>query len=182
MNDSSELTFFEENDITITDRRAIIGPKTYEIADIISVNMTARGSQSTCLSLLMFPVAIFFLFIGALDGSGNKVVLLPGLLLVVIAIVIAAFAKPEFIVQIRMASGKSNILYSTDKAQIRRVVEAINQAITLSGRSISDRTEGIETTINLWKSGLEGKLIIAGLIVVFWLLLAILGIFLRLWQ
>jgi len=182
MNEPSEFTIFEENNVTITNHRAIIGPKTYEIPDIISVNMTARGSQGTCVSLLLFPVGIIFLLGGALDGGGNKVALLPGLILVVIAVVIAAVGKPEFIVRIGMTSGKSNILYSQDKARIKRVVDAINKAITLSGRSILVDTEGIETVINLWKSGLKGKLIIAGLIIVFWLSLAILGIFLRLRQ
>lgn len=182
MNEPGEVTIFEENDITITNHKAIIGPKTYKIADILSANMMARGSQTTCVSLLPFPLAIFFLLMGALDGSGNKVSFLPGLVLLAISITIAAFAKPEFVVRIGMASGKSNILYSTDKSKIKSVVDAINKAIALSGRSIQNDTDTIETIITLWKSGRKGKLIIAGWIIIFWLSLAILGVLLRLIQ
>lgn len=182
MNGPGEVTIFEESDITITDHKAIIGPKTYKIADILSANMMARGSQTTCVSLLLFPLAIFFLFIGALDGSGNKASFLPGLVLLAISIAVAAFAKPEFIVRIGMASGKSNILYSTNKSKIKSVVDAINKAIALSGRSIQNDTDTIETIITLWKSGRKGKLIIAGWIIIFWLALAILGVLLRLIQ
>jgi hypothetical protein len=182
MDEPSEFTIFEENNVTITNRRAIIASKAYEIADIISVNMTARGSQSSCTSLLLFPVAIFLLFGGALDGSGNKAALLPGLILVVLAFVMAAVGKPEFIVRIGMPLGKSNILYSKDKAHIQRVVGAINKAITLSGRSLVDSTAPLEAISNLWKSGPNGKLIIAGSVIIFWLSLVILGIFLRLGQ
>lgn len=182
MNEPGEVPIFEENNITITNHRAIIGPKTYEIAEILSVNVTARGSQRTCIAILLFPLAMFFLLMGTLSNGGNKVDLLPGLVLLAVSIALAAFAKPEFIVRVGTATGKFNILYSQDKAQIKSVADAINKAIALSGRSIPGDSDSIETIINLWKSGREGKLIIAGWIIVFWLSLAILGVFLRMIQ
>jgi hypothetical protein len=134
MNDASEVTVLQEGNVKITKLEIIIGPKTFAMSDVISVRMTARGAPGGCLALVVFLLGLFLLFVSGLGGPAGEVQIF-ALILIVIAVVIVAIGKPVFIVQIKTVSGKSNVLASQDRAYIKRVIDAMNEAIVLSGRS-----------------------------------------------
>jgi hypothetical protein len=56
-----------------------------------------------------------------------------GIAIIVASITFFILAKPTYAVQIRSASGESNILRSTDQSYVQRIVGAMNQAIAGRG-------------------------------------------------
>jgi hypothetical protein len=120
MNDVGEITILDEGEVRITNRKAIIGTRTYAISDIISVRIKRDASLLGCLIVgliggglllgLFSYQALAFIFFGA-------------------ALVVALLAQPSYILQVRSVAGSADILHSIDQDYLKRVGEAIDEAM-----------------------------------------------------
>jgi hypothetical protein len=134
---STEQTVFEEGNIKITNLRAVIGAKTYSMSNITSVNL-ARRDPSGCVTLTLIFGGILAVLVSISliikeplgDGWGW---LIGGALAAFLGFLLHRSAKPSFIVQIGSASGEIKALDSQDEGQIRKIVNAMNEAIVRRG-------------------------------------------------
>jgi hypothetical protein len=125
MNDAGEIIILEEGNVKITNRKAIVGMKSYPISDIVSVGITRDATMVGCLIvaliiggllLVLFSYrAAAFIFLGA-------------------AAVVALLAQPNYIVQIRSMSGSADVLHSIDRDYLTRIVDAINRALAYESK------------------------------------------------
>jgi hypothetical protein len=138
MNNSSlEQTFYEDGEVKVTNLRAIIGSKTYAISNVFSVSLS-RKDPSGCLPLIV-------LFLGICAGIGsfyefyNKdivdaiVFFILGVVFIILSIRAMRSLKSTYFIQINSASGEINALGSQDEVYIRKIIDAINQAIVQKG-------------------------------------------------
>jgi hypothetical protein len=129
---SEETTFYSDGAIRVTNARAVIGGKTYAMANITSVSMGTRPANRNP----GIVIAIVGLLIAACtgimasDGAGGIVF---GILVLVAGIVVAVIAKPSYIVRIGSASGEADALVSKDREYIQKIVNATNEAIIKRG-------------------------------------------------
>lgn len=120
----SETTYYSQGGIDITNSRAIIGGKTYAMANITSVSMGVISPNYILpavvgiAGLLMLSISDFRLF---------------GLLALVGAGVLFYMAKRRYTVNIGSASGESHALVDKDKGRIQEIVDAMNKAIVERG-------------------------------------------------
>lgn len=119
MNDVGEITILEEGDVRITNRRAVLGTKTYAIADIIAVGIKRDTSLLGCLIIGLIGVG---LLLGLFSYTALAFIFFGS------AVVVVLLAQPNYIMQIRSMSGNADILHSIDQDFLRRVVDAINEA------------------------------------------------------
>ena len=149
MNDVSETILLELDNIRITTRKVLMGLKTYEIADIISVSLTekklslAAGKTLVIASLLALVIGILSClaalsipftsmmeeFSGLPRINVHFLFAVLGLLLIYLGSIGRESEKPTYTVQIETTSGRSRILASKDKALIQKVIWAIDQAL-----------------------------------------------------
>lgn len=134
MNVSNERTFLQEGLVKITNRRALIGTQTYQVSEIMSVTVTRRTKSKRPIWVLI--VGALFILWSVFDQTGYYSEFFNwGIVLVLIGLALAITAKPAYVIQIRSASGVSNILGSTNLSYIQRIVGAMNQAISGRGRA-----------------------------------------------
>jgi hypothetical protein len=153
MDDLRETIILETDNIRITDRRAFIGWKTYEIEDIISVNLVekklnrAAGKALVIASLISLVIgilsclaALYIPFISMMEEySGlprinmHFLFAVLGLLFIYLGSIGWESDKPTHIVQIEIPSGKSRALETKDKEYVERIIKAINDAIARQG-------------------------------------------------
>ena len=119
MNDTGEITILEEGDVRITNRKAILGTKTYAIPDIISVGIKRDTSLLGCLIIALIGGG---LLLGLFSYEALAVIFIGS------AVVIVLLAQPNYIMQIRSMTGNTDILHSIDQDFLKRVVDAINAA------------------------------------------------------
>ena len=132
MTENNENIILEEGNVKITNLRAVIGAKTYAMSNVTSVNMGTKATSNAPLSIILIGIILIIgsYVIGFRDSVGCLAV---ALLLIVVGVYLAKNAKTTFIVRIGSASGESNILEAQDKAYIKRIVDALNEAIVRRG-------------------------------------------------
>jgi hypothetical protein len=132
MNEMHETTILQEGLVRITNRRTLIGTQTYSMSDVKSVTVTRRGRNLRPIWLVL--VGSLLLLWSILDQTGYyREFFNWGIVLNVIGLVLLAIAKPSYVIQVKSATGISNILGSTDPRFIQRIVEAMNKAIRSKG-------------------------------------------------
>jgi hypothetical protein len=131
MNDVGEITILEEADVKITNLRAAIGTKTYVLSDLISVRMTKESSMVGCLTVALFSGGLLLGLFSFVSATYNLEYCLAAFIILAAALVVALLAQPNYILQIRNASGKSDILQSMDEDYLRRIVDAIDEAMVV---------------------------------------------------
>ena len=129
MNDVRERTILEEGDVKITNLRAVIGPSTYALSDVISVRMTQDRSGIGCAIAALIGVGISLGLFSFVNSSYNSELFLTGIISLGGAVVVALLAPPNYVLQLRSISGKADILQSTDRDYLKRIVNAINDAV-----------------------------------------------------
>ena len=131
MTDVIENTILEDGNIKITNLRAIMGSKTYAMSNVTSVSLVKRDPSSA--PILWAIVGVLFVLISFFSFRDFYGCFLLGLLLAVGGVLGARNAKPTYLVQIGSASGEMKLLGSTDKAHIKKIVDAMNEAIVRRG-------------------------------------------------
>lgn len=144
---SEEVVYYSDGAIQITNARAVLGGKTYAMANITSVMMgkipanRTAGMVAILIGLLIASCAVCPAFI-ALDSSGSEAagswiasvgLGLLGVLVLGSGIVLAVIAKPRYVVKLGSASGEMNALASHDQEYIQEIVSALNEAIIRRG-------------------------------------------------
>jgi hypothetical protein len=131
MNEVSETTILEEGNVKITNLRAIISTKTYAMSNVTSVNLSKKSDSNAPLFLILGGILLGM--IGLTNVRDYIGCLILAVLLVGGGILASKTAKPTYTVQIGSASGESNILESQDVDHIKRIVDAMNDAIVRRG-------------------------------------------------
>lgn len=129
MNDAGETTILEEGDVIITNRRAVIGPKTYAMSDVTSVGMTKAGSAAGCVIAALMSGGLLLGLFSFVSDIYNSQYCLTGFICLGSAMVVAFNTPPNYIIQISSMSGRADILQSMDKDYLERIIDAINDAI-----------------------------------------------------
>jgi len=127
-----EKTYFSDDAITVTSSRAVIGGKTYAMANITSVSKAKRPPNTSGATVLVVLGALMFLCAFAGTNTGLFVGL-PGVVLAAIGVVMFMRATPDFIVRLGSASGEANALVHKDEAYIQQIVAAVSAAIVDRG-------------------------------------------------
>ncbi len=125
-----EVVCLQDADVTVTLTRAVLGGKTFALADITSVSLATippdrRGGY------IAAALGAISLALGALLVSTVGVTV--GVALLVLAWGILAQKRTKHLVRVGTAAAQWDALMSHDLAHARRIVEAINQAIVMRG-------------------------------------------------
>jgi len=129
MNDVGEITILEEADVKITTQRAVIGAKTYPLSDLISVRMTKEGSMVGCLIASLLSGGLLLGLFSLVSAAYNLEICLAAFIILGAALVVALLAQPNYILQIRSVSGRTDLLQSMDEEYFKRIVDAIEEAM-----------------------------------------------------
>jgi hypothetical protein len=131
MNDVGEITILEEVDVKITTQRAVIGAKTYPLSDLISVRITREGSMVGCLLAALLSSGLLLGLYSLVSAAYNLQICLAAFIILGAALVVALLAQPNYILEIRRVSGKTDLLQSMDAEYFRRIVDAIEEAMSV---------------------------------------------------
>lgn len=119
-----EKVYYSDGAITVTSTRAVLGAKTYAMANITSVTLAEEQKGAGCGCVLL-GVGIL-LAIGLFSAEGFVV----GVIGVVMGIIgLMLMSQKSYIVRIGSASGEANALENSSQEYIRTIVDAVNQAI-----------------------------------------------------
>ena len=121
----NDKTFFQDNDVLITQSRIVIFGKTYAMRNISSVSITQE-------SKLFLKISSIIMLIFALSGFFLKEYLI-GIIALGIAVIMLLNSKDEYIVVISSNSGDNNALKSKNRDYIESIIAAINEAIIFRG-------------------------------------------------
>lgn len=144
----SETVFYEDGTVRITSARAILGNKTYVMANITSVSM-GKTPVNKSLGVLLMIIGFGFAFLRvfsliqvmgiatqlgiSLFNFSDFVVLALGIGVGLVGLFLIRSQKPSYVVRIGSASGESDGLVSKSKDYIIQIVNAINDAIVKRG-------------------------------------------------
>jgi hypothetical protein len=126
----TETTFFQSNDISVTNTRFIVGAQTFAIRGVTSVQAIKIPAN--------YGDSLAFIFIGviiALFGFANSLFVLGGLgiLILFLGIWVVTRQKPIFAIVLRTASGEIKAYQSYDSSYISHIIEALNRSIISHG-------------------------------------------------
>ena len=150
---NEEKIFFKENNVLVSQYRLVIGDKTYVLRNISSVS-TASDSwinkpNKTKYKIFIGIAAVLLygriksIFLHRLFKSEHVIPFFSYIIIAIcIAVIIFSIYKMSklktqyffsYSVRISSNSGTSDVLSSSDKQYIQRIVDAINQAIIYQG-------------------------------------------------
>jgi hypothetical protein len=124
----NEMTILQEGLVRITNRRTLIGTQTYSMSEIKSVAI-ARRAKSTRPIWLLLPGVLLLLW-SIVDQTGYyREFFNWGVALSVLSLTFMVLGKPSYVIRIRSNAGFQDILGSTDRSYIERIVAAMDQGI-----------------------------------------------------
>jgi hypothetical protein len=126
----TETTFFQSDDIAVTNARFIVGAQTFAMRGITSVQaMKIPASYGGSVAWIFLGAIIALVgFVGSLFVLGGL-----GILLLSLGIWLATRQKPIFAVVLRTAGGEVTAYQSYDWSYISQIIEALNQSIISHG-------------------------------------------------
>lgn len=127
-----ETTYYQDGNITVTNARAVLGSKTYAMANITSVSMGEIPANRTP-GIVIALIGLAILACSASGGSDGIAGIIGGLVVAGFGAFLAYAVKTQYVVKIGSASGESNALTSNDREYIQKIVNAINEAIIKRG-------------------------------------------------
>ncbi len=126
----SEISYFQDQNVNITNARAVLSGTTYAMSNITSVSMGERAANRNPGCLVTILGFIGWGVAGALENMG---VLIVCILAFLVGIALIIMAKPSYVVRISSASGEVEGLVSQNKEYIQKVINALNEAIINRG-------------------------------------------------
>jgi hypothetical protein len=148
--EQEEVIYLKENNVLVTNSRAVLSGKTYALSNITSVSLTSKA-PSSCMMPLIFLLGIIslgasiFLFFDTFSSMGSYtynfmgnivqpvVLLILGILMLYFSIKAVLFSKNDYIVKIASAAGEIDGLVTKDKLFAQKVIDALNTAIVKRG-------------------------------------------------
>jgi hypothetical protein len=135
-----EVTFYsDQNGVRVTNCRAIMGSRTYSMANVSSVALHAIPPQLDLAVAMMILGILGALVLGVVallaqnDNGPNFAPAVLSTLLGGIGLLWVLLSKTQYAVRITAAGGESNALISYDMDYIKGVVGALNEAIVHRG-------------------------------------------------
>lgn len=120
--------------VQITKSRAILGSKTYAVANITSVQLDQKKSSCATVGILFFGLLLALWGIVSRTETGpNWVVIIIGVVIFAVGIASDRAIKPTYMLKIASSSGEQNVMESEDKVAIQEIVDALNTAIATRG-------------------------------------------------
>ena len=120
----TEITFYQNANVIVTQSRFVTASKTYAMRNISSVFVYEIVKSRR------FPVGL--IVIGALMLASDSTRIF-GIIGIGIGILILMAIKNEFAVRISTNAGETNSIVSKDRAHIQQIVDALNEAIIHRG-------------------------------------------------
>lgn len=115
-----EKTFFEYEDVKVTNARFVVGSQTFALGNITSVQAFAQEPNRTGPAVLIVVGIVVSL-------AGNAILGIP---VCIGGVAWLILQKPnKFHVRLRTASGETTALTSHQRDYIDKVVKALNEAI-----------------------------------------------------
>lgn len=125
--EKSEKTYYSDNNgVSVTKSRIIIGSATYTVANITSVKTAKRSNKH--LSGLIFSIVGLIIIIFS-EGT-NYTIFSIGLIILLGGGLWAILPRPTYHLIIASASGETYALSSKEKQYISNIVSAISDALT----------------------------------------------------
>ena len=122
----TEENFFDQDGISVTDKRVVIGGQTYALSAISSVRfIEEQPSRKVPIILGIVGMAMW--------GLNSAALTIFGLFLVGGAVAKFIYQKPTYSVGLVTTSGDSRAISSKEKGYISKIVNAINEAIIARG-------------------------------------------------
>jgi hypothetical protein len=132
---TDETVILETGTIKITNVRAVFGSKTYAVSNITSVDAKAI-SPSGCAPIALIVIGAGFGISAAFRASTTDswwVTLLIGVAFMALGFRTAAKAVEDYSVNLTTAGGEVTAYQSKDKAEIQKIVAALNEAMIKNG-------------------------------------------------
>ena len=126
---ADEIAVYCDENIQITNLRAMMHGKTYAMANVTSVS-TYTQEVSKVPGVIILVLGALFLLAAV---GGDWVFGVIGVILLLLGAGAYSASKHTYWVRIGSASGETNALSSRDRAYIERVVSAMNEAIVRRG-------------------------------------------------
>ena len=120
---AEEKTFFQHDDVSVTNARFVVGAETFAMSNITSVKASEKIPSRTWPSILIF-VGVVFLF--------NSMIA-PALFFGGCGVGWWLLEKPMYHVLLTTAGGETSALRSKQSEYIATVVKALNDAIVHRG-------------------------------------------------
>jgi hypothetical protein len=128
----AEETIYRDSAIQVTTSRAILRDKTYAMANVTSVSMYTQPGNRTA-GIILSILGGFGVLVGLTAGPDARCALWFGAIMLAVGLLAAITPKNSYWVRIGSASGEANALSSPDPEYIRKIVEAMNDAIVRRG-------------------------------------------------
>ena len=129
---ADEWPIYHDEDIQITNLRAMLHGKTYAVANVTSVSMFTQFANKAP-GVLVAILGVFFGLVGLAGGELQGCFVFFAAVLVVVGVLNVRASKNVYWVRIGSSSGETNALSSNDPDYILRVVGAMNEAIVRRG-------------------------------------------------
>ena len=130
MTETNETTIFEEGSVKITNHRAVINGITYMISNVKSISMvkTDRKKYAKFIWAGSFLILIgFVVFVSSFSSDGGECLIL--VISAIGAFLVRNLTKTTYSLKIVSALGESNVSVVQDEEYIKKVVDAMNEAI-----------------------------------------------------
>ena len=122
---ANEKTFFQYEDVAVTNSRFMVGSHTFAMNNITSVK-ASKLNPSRVGPLFVISIGVLIL----VYGSGS---LTAGLAIAASGVVWWFIQKPMYHVMLRTAGGEASALSSRQRDYIEKVIQALNDAIVARG-------------------------------------------------
>jgi len=130
-----EKTFYESDNIKVTNVRFIVNSQTYALSSVNSVGVSEVDTTSSCTAPALIAAGgiIWMLFLIAFKG--RPIYYLQPIALMVAGIYLLTRIKKnsEYRVVLTISSGENAVLSSNEKQEIILVEKALNDAIVYRG-------------------------------------------------
>lgn len=126
----NETTFFQSNEIVVTNARFIVGAQTFAMRGITSVEaVKIPANYNGVITLVLIGLIL------ALSGFVSSLFGLTcfGVVLLALGVWLATRKKPHFAVVLRTAGGEVTAYQNYDWNTISQIIEALNQSIVSHG-------------------------------------------------
>ncbi len=124
MENQSEIQFYQDGIVTVTQSRFVTQSKTYAMRNISSVHIF-EIEKSRVAPVIMILIGVPFLF------SGDNFWI--GLIIIALGILWLISIKNEYAVRISTNAGEANSILSKDRIYVQKIVDALNDAIIYRG-------------------------------------------------
>lgn len=125
----AEETFLNEGGVQVTNARFVVPGQTYALSGVTSVSIHEKKPKR--IGPIFLFIIGFFCLMGGLSGSSGAFV--AALVFIGLGVLWWISNSTKYAVRLMTASGESDALPSKDGAFIKRIVEALNNAIIHRG-------------------------------------------------